>query len=246
MTINAEVRETGVLGVLGGMGPLASAAFVRTVYELNCTETEQQMPRLLLDSDPTVPDRSAAIAQGREQEVVDALERGLRGLLDAGATRTVIACMTAHHFLSRLSPELRARVVSLVDIVAREVAASVHHRHLMFATSGSRTGLVYEQARDWDLADAKVVLPEPADQAVIHGLIYRIKRADVPDEETVLRTVDDLMDRYRCTGMVVGCTEFHLYARQLKKRYGEDAVIDALYALAADPLGAGAVAVGAR
>lgn len=237
MSMTAAVCEREVLGVLGGMGPLASAAFVRNVYELNCTDAEQQMPRLLLHSDPTVPDRSQAIAQGREQEVVDALERGLRCLVHAGATRTIVACMTAHHFLDRIAPELRANVVSLVDIVVRTLAVSDHRRHLMLASSGSRASLLYERAANWDLAAAKVVMPQPADQQLIHELVYLVKRADLAAEETVLRTVDELLIRYGCTGIVLGCTEFHLCSRQLKKRYGDDAIIDALYAVAADPLG---------
>lgn len=57
-----------LLGVLGGMGPLASAEFVNTVYRLNMTEPEQQAPALVLRSDPSIPDRTAAILSGDTQD----------------------------------------------------------------------------------------------------------------------------------------------------------------------------------
>ena len=47
-----------ILGILGGMGPLASAEFVRSVYELNVQTKEQASPVCVLYSDPTIPDRT--------------------------------------------------------------------------------------------------------------------------------------------------------------------------------------------
>ena len=51
-----------VLGVLGGMGGLASAEFVKTVYEISGegVEQEQAGPVVLMYSDPAFPDRTAA------------------------------------------------------------------------------------------------------------------------------------------------------------------------------------------
>ena len=50
-----------IWGILGGMGPLASAEFLTSIYKLSLGRTEQNMPRLYLVSDPTVPDRTKAI-----------------------------------------------------------------------------------------------------------------------------------------------------------------------------------------
>lgn len=57
------------LGILGGMGPLASAEFLRTLYELNITYPEQNSLSCILLSDPTIPDRTQAILDGSIEEI---------------------------------------------------------------------------------------------------------------------------------------------------------------------------------
>src|SRR5690242_14960482 len=103
-----------LLGVLGGMGPLASAEFVCTVYRLNRTEPEQQAPGLLLHSDPSIPDRTTAILSGDTQELVVRLTTALESLVANGAHRIIIACVTAHQLLPEVPEPLRACVVSLL------------------------------------------------------------------------------------------------------------------------------------
>ena len=54
-----------ILGVVGGMGPLASAEFVKTIYEHSLGEREQASPTVLMHSDPTFPDRTQLLPCGR-------------------------------------------------------------------------------------------------------------------------------------------------------------------------------------
>ncbi|HVH13705.1 MAG TPA: hypothetical protein VM759_11665, partial [Longimicrobium sp.] len=79
-----------VLGIVGGLGPLASAEFVRTVYRCATWEREQDAPRVLLDSNPAFPDRTSAFLAGEEHTVSPMLEEVLSGLLERGATQLVI------------------------------------------------------------------------------------------------------------------------------------------------------------
>jgi aspartate racemase len=57
------------------MGPLASAEFVKTIYEYNLASREQEMPACILLSDPTIPDRTEAIQNGAEEKVVARLDK---------------------------------------------------------------------------------------------------------------------------------------------------------------------------
>ena len=106
----------GALGVLGGMGPLSSAEFVRTIYEHARGAREQDDPVVFLYSDPTLPDRTEAFLGGREEQVLAPLQAALGRLVEMGAERLVVCCMTAHHVFPGLPAELRARLVSLVDV----------------------------------------------------------------------------------------------------------------------------------
>jgi aspartate racemase len=78
------------LGILGGMGPLASAAFLDSVYRLNTTEPEQRSPVCVVLSDPTFPDRTAAILKGETGPLTARLAAALDRLIGMGADRILV------------------------------------------------------------------------------------------------------------------------------------------------------------
>ena len=63
---------TKLLGILGGMGPLASAEFLKTIYEYGTRDLEQRSPACILYSDPTFPDRTQTIVNGEEAQFTSA------------------------------------------------------------------------------------------------------------------------------------------------------------------------------
>ena len=73
-------------------GLLASAEFVHTIYRLHAGEPEQRAPALVLHSDPSIPDRTAAILAGDTRELAARLAAALAALAASGAQRIVIAC----------------------------------------------------------------------------------------------------------------------------------------------------------
>jgi aspartate racemase len=219
----------GVLGVLGGMGPLASARFLENIYRHATGGREQELPRVLVDSDPGIPDRTETILAGRDGDAGGLLEARLDALRAMGATRLVVACFTAHHFLRRVRPDLRSLVVSLVTTAVAEVAGAPG-TFLLLCTDGSRRAGIFPREDGWPRVAHRVVLPDEIGQRSIHRLIYRIKQgAPGPG---VVAEVDLLRRRYECSGVILGCTEFHLVAPDLIERYGRPRVVDALLSVA--------------
>ncbi|MEU0947245.1 amino acid racemase [Streptomyces canus] len=223
-----------VLGVLGGMGPLASAEFVRNLYTSHAYGSEQELPRILLDSDPCLPDRTEAILLGREGEFATMLGGKLAQLVERGSAHVVVVCFTAHHFLDRIDTAVQERVISLID-VAMQTLATRPGRFLLLATDGARCSRVFERHPGWHLVTDRIELPGPADQQLIHRLIYRIKGQTVSEEE-VLTQVESMRTRHLCDGLLLGCSEFHLFSTAVAARHGEHTVIDPLRVLARDGL----------
>ncbi|MGN9810951.1 aspartate/glutamate racemase family protein [Micromonospora sp. BQ11] len=228
--------DGAVLGIVGGMGPYASVEFLLSVYrEASLRSTsgvEQALPRCLLDSDPTFPDRTEAIRHGRHAEMTDRLRSRIRGVLGQGASRVVLTCITAHHFAAALEPELRRPLISLVDTVIDQLQALDEDDgpFLMLATSGTRTARVFDRSPRWPSVAGRIVMPEAAAQADVHRLLYRLKQGTVP--ESLLREVEVLAREHGCGGIVAGCTEAHLLTRPLRARPDAPAVIDPLDAIA--------------
>src|ERR1041384_241103 len=96
-TMNTQIGKP-VLGVLGGMGGLASAEFVKTVYELSgeICRREQDGPVVVMYSDPAFPDRTEAFLRGETKPILTKLIDALELLRGMGASQFVICCMTIH------------------------------------------------------------------------------------------------------------------------------------------------------
>ncbi|MEW2620491.1 aspartate/glutamate racemase family protein [Streptomyces sp. NPDC048106] len=199
-----------LVGVVGGMGPLASTELLRSVYLPADGRPEQQAPRVLLWSDPAVVDRTEAIGAGRLEALRRAVEKAVEGLVTAGAERVVVACVTAHRVLGDLPPALLRRCVSLVDVVHEELARD-GRPHLLLCTKGTaQAGILTSEGP----AARHLVPLRPDDQEALHREVYRLKRGGDP-----LVTLDFLrtaLPRYGVRRFVAACTELHLVTRAIE------------------------------
>jgi aspartate racemase len=204
--------EREVLGIVGGLGPLASAEFVKTVYEYGIGDNEQDAPVVLLYSDPTFPDRTDAFLAGDSEPLLDRLTEALQRLSDAGASRFVICCMTIHYLLPRLPSHLGARVVSLLDVIFDNLKPP--RRHLLICSNGTRKLELFQQHREWQCHKSEIVLPDDDDQNKIHReLIYPMKTR--PDFSRLKLLLDKLLQRYEVDSFIAGCSEIHLLAKHV-------------------------------
>jgi aspartate racemase len=219
-----------VLGIVGGLGPLASAEFVRTVYRRATWEREQDAPRVLMDSNPAFPDRTSAFLAGEEHTVLPMLERVLNGLVELGATRLLICCMTAHHLLPRLPSELRQKIVSVPEVIVAQLRRATG-RYLVLCTNGTRYLSLIEREPGWEEIADRIVFPEAADQDLIHhDLIYQLKR--MADPAALAPMVSSLRARYGAAGFIVGCSEIHILANHLYAGVEHPECIDPFLAIA--------------
>jgi aspartate racemase len=138
-------------GIMGGMGPLASAEFVKTIYEFCPDDQEQFAPPLILWSDPRMPDRTDCILDGRQDLLLEKLTEGLERLVACDVTDIVICCVTIHQVTDLLSRHLRSKIVSLLDLIFEDVLKS-QKRYLLLCTSGTRKVRLFENHRLWNRA----------------------------------------------------------------------------------------------
>jgi aspartate racemase len=210
-----DLEHRDVWGILGGVGPLASAAFVSSIYELSDATCEQELPIVVLLSDPTIRDRTEALLGGRERELADDVAWRAHRLLDAGATRLILCCVSLHPIVSLLPSDIREKLVSLVDVIFESVAQD-SKRHLLLCTNGARRTRVFQHHPCWNTLHARIVLPDAADQETIHALIYQVKKNASPTRQ--LAVIGRLRERYGVESCIAGCTEMHILARQAESQ----------------------------
>lgn len=140
--------KTPLLGILGGMGPLATADFYAKLIRAWPAERDQDHIPVLIVSDPRVPDRSAAIRDDQPVPVRDALIDGLRRLERGGATAVAIPCNTAHFWLDDLRNASALPVISIVDAALEQAMAAVPSARSasLLATEGTRRAHIYDDA----------------------------------------------------------------------------------------------------
>jgi aspartate racemase len=198
-------------GIMGGMGPRASAEFVKTIYELCPEDKEQSAPPLILWSDPRIPDRTECLLDGRQDLLLEQLTESLWRLAACDVTGIVICCVTIHQVTDLLPVALRSRIISLVDVIFEDVLRQ-ERRYLLLCTNGTRKVRLFEGHRLWHSTQGRIVLPSEKDQERIHELIYRVKRdqhcpADV-------EFLNELVKSYGVDSFIAGCTEIHVLVRE--------------------------------
>jgi aspartate racemase len=217
-------------GILGGMGPLASTEFLDNIYRLSLGRTEQDMPRVVLLSDPSVPDRTTAIKTGHIQEVVHDLRNLLTTLMQMDVDQIVIACVTAHFFLPFLDlpASIRSRMISLISIICDSLRAD-QGKYLLLRTSGTKDARIFEDHPGWSEVRSQICVPSDQDQETIHDqYLYQLKKRSINEDDLTL--LKYLKDKYQVDGFIAGCTEVHLHIRDLLANSVR--MIDPLYILA--------------
>lgn len=126
-----------MIGILGGMGPAATADFYNKLLEETPASCDEDHVPLLIQSDPRIPRRPPAILSGGESPLPALLESRDR-LIDAGALALAMPCNTAHHWFAQLTADCPVPFLSIVEASCDELAA--------LAAPGSRIGLISTRA----------------------------------------------------------------------------------------------------
>lgn len=201
------------IGVLGGMGPEATLAFFGQIIAATPAVRDQEHLRVVIDSNPKVPDRTAAILAGGASPV-PAMTAGIRALQAAGADFVVIPCVSAHAFID----ELKAAGMPIVSMFEAAVAyIREHHPAIrtvgLLATTGTlRAGRF---TAELGAAGIRVLEPEARDQERIMAAIYAIKGSTRPRKEIAadVRAVAERLIAQGAEGIITGCTELPLVLR---------------------------------
>lgn len=200
----------GALGIIGGLGPLASAEFLKTIYEQSQVPHEQQMPTVIMYSDPSFPDRTEAWLNGSVEDIRVRLEKALDNLNRLEVSWVVICCITMHYIIPSLSHEHRQKILSLVDIILAHVTQS-SDTHILICSTGTRRAQIFERHPCWPWLRQKMILPDEDDQRHVHELIHHIKRNGTLVSSRLL--LDRFAEKYKSCHFICGCTEMHLLAK---------------------------------
>ncbi len=218
----------GVVGVLGGMGPLATIDFLHKVLANTPAARDQDHVPVVVSSIPQIPDRNAAYCGTGESPLAAMVASGRR-LIAAGAGLVVIPCNTAHLWFDPLRAALDAPMLHLVDAALDEARARVGTtaRLGLLATEATLASNLYAGR---GRAEVPWVLPTAAEiQECLTPSIAAVKAGALERAATLLRELAQALAQRGAQAIVLGCTEIPLV---LEDGQAPVPLIDATAALA--------------
>ncbi|MDA9009289.1 amino acid racemase [Alphaproteobacteria bacterium] len=207
------MRENSYLkiGVLGGMGPEASATFYLSLVKLFQTELQVrhnfEYPEMMIHNIPS-PDNVEA---GVDDELKDYLLNSVELLEQTGMHLLAIPCNSAHVHIDAVTAASNVVVMNILEETARAVSKAKVKRVLILGTESTLKQGIYPphlQHREID-----VVVPSPDHQEVITRAIMAV--CEGANDSTTKRQVLDVIESYPdIEGVVLGCTEIPLIVSQ--------------------------------
>jgi len=206
-----------VIGILGGMGPEATLDCFDKIIKSTPAKTDQEHLRIIIDSNPKVPDRTAAII-GKGESPVPVLVEGCRCLQRAGADFIIIPCVSAHFFLDEVRQHVKLPILSIFDAVAETIVND--HPKIntvgLISTTGTISGGLFQNRLAAD--HIKILVPDETRQSRVMAAIYDIKNVQStrPKDQITSELVAiaaNLMSK-GAQGIIAGCTEIPLALKQ--------------------------------
>jgi len=200
-----KVQKT--VGVMGGMGPDATVDFMARVIALTEAGCDQDHIHMIVDNDPTVPDRQTAMISGND-DVSARLEAMALRLESAGAEFLVMVCNTAHVFIDGVRASSNIPFINIIDESVCEIEQVRADARTVgvLATNACVNTEVYQDAID---ASGRVALiPDQANQKKLMGLIKAIKAGDKGASVTEgMESVAHALIDAGADILISGCTE---------------------------------------
>lgn len=203
--------KQNVLGVIGGLGPLATACFMERVVEMTDAGKEQDNVDMIVYNFPSIPDRTGYILGSNLKSPLPGLLYAARALARQGVHCIAIPCVTAHFFHWELQNAVSTPIINAVAETAKLLKAAGVSRVGIMATDGTiQSGLL---TRELDHAGIRPILPsKPRQRDVMHLIYENVKAEKEVEMDRFLAVQQELAD---CGSEVIilGCTELSLIRR---------------------------------
>lgn len=200
------------LGVLGGMGPAASAEFMVRLTALTPATCDQEHIPTILWSDPRIPDRSTSVRNG-DNLPLPWLIQGIQGLRRSGCDYVAIPCNTAHFWHHQLTG-LGIKVLHIVDSVAKDLQNNqlINCDIGILGTQSTIESGLYQYRLNkfgWNC-----ITPEKEQMDnLIQPAINLIKAGKIDESKSMITSVIDSLINRGVKAVILGCTELPLAIR---------------------------------
>jgi len=201
------------IGILGGMGPEATAYMFGLLIKNTLVEKDQDHIQVLIYSNPKIPPRTDAIL-GIGPNPTPELIQGINLLLKGGADLILIPCITAHFFLPDINKQIDFSYLSLIDEAlkwAKRNAPSMRKAGILSSTGTLKSRLFHDVFLSGGI---KIIQPTDEEQKKVMNSIFGNKGIKAGystgySKDTIVDMANTLIKR-GAEAIIAGCTEIPL------------------------------------
>ncbi len=198
------MKTNQILGIIGGMGPLATVKFFEKLVELVPAEKDQDHPRILIDSNPKIPDRTNAIF-GNGPSPVPSIVRTAFGLKNCGVDFLAIPCVTAHHYFEEIQKAVDIPIIHMIRETAEKYRSNFSGKRAgLLATSGTLRTKIFQNFSP----PMSFIIPDQDTQTnFVMKAIYGVKSEGLAGSKTLILKACEKLISDGAELIIAGCTE---------------------------------------
>lgn len=201
------------IGIIGGLGPMATVYYLEQITRMTDAAKDQEHPRVFMLSQPDIPDRTAYILGESRKDPLPVMIQAARNLQELGADFITIPCITAHYFYEDLTKQLDIPVIHLPRCAAQDVAAEGIRKVGLLATAGTIRSRVL--AREFEAAGVEVLVPDAVCLEQLMQIIYDQVKKGAPVHWESFQNVAVSLQERGAEKLILGCTELPLLKREM-------------------------------
>ena len=222
-------NKNKLLGILGGLGPMATAYFYELLTSLTVVERDQDHIDMVISSRSSTPDRSSFILGQSDDNPLPIMIEEAKKLEIYGADVIAIPCNTAHYFYDGIAKEINIPILNIIDETVAHLYDSGVRKAALFATEGTCKAGTYQRSGK---GKVEIITPDKKDQDIITDIIFEsIKKGLDPDINS-FSEIADRMKSLGCERVILGCTELSLVKKNYEIIKNDDFFVDSLEILA--------------
>lgn len=157
------------IGILGGMGPAATVDLFSLIVNNTVASCDQEHIHIIIDNNPKIPDRTAAII-GNGKTPVEELCASAERLYKAGADFIIIPCNTSHYYINEIRSSLSIPVIDMIEETAKAVRKKKINSAIILCTEGTKKADIYTMK--FEEQGISVLYPDQIMQDEVNHIIY--------------------------------------------------------------------------
>ena len=194
------------LGVIGGMGPLATVKFYDKVVLNTDAHNDNEHIDLVVLNHSTMPDRTRCIIEKKDLEFLNVIKKDLEILDNIGVDVVAIPCNTSHYFYDEFSKYTNLKIINMIEETILEIKKRGVKQVAVFGTIGTLNSKVYDKYAQKYGIEVKELSAE--DKNSVMDIIYNIKETNNLENKEFIEILNKYCDKD--TIGIIACTELSL------------------------------------